>query len=380
VRIIHTITKLEFGGAQQNTLYTLNNLPDNYEGYLLCGKGGLLDEEAVRSQRFIVRFCPFLKREISPLYDFLTFTWMYFYFLGLKPDMIHSHSSKAGILSRWSARFAGVKRIVHTYHGFGFTPLQAKLIRKFFISLEKFSAKISDKLVAVANANVITALSVGVGKKEQYKVIRSGIDFRCFEKTGKFANIRREIELEDNKKIIGNVSCFKPQKGLFDYIKVCRLLKNKGDYNFILVGDGKLRPQLERRVVEAGLKDCFFMLGWRRDAHRIISAFDVMLHTAYFEGLARVFLEAMACEVPIVATAVDGALDVVENGINGYLADPGDIEGLAEYTHKLLEDDNLRIKMGEEGKKKLKEEFDISVMSDMVNKLYKDLERNEIVK
>ncbi len=377
VRIVHTITKLEFGGAQQNTLYTLNNIPAGFEGYLVCGKGGILDEEAKESTGFDTRFCPFLKRKISPLFDLMAFIWMYFYFLKEKPDIVHSHSSKAGIITRWAARFAGVKHIIHTFHGFGFTPLQSKLVRNLFIFLEKATARITDKLIVVSKANLDTAMELHIGQEEKYQIIRSGIDFSKFEKNLKYDNIKNELGISAEKKIIGNVSCFKPQKGLFDYIKTCRLLKEKGDFAFILVGDGDLRDQLEESVRDSGLQDCFFMTGWRDDIDRIIPQFDIMLHTAYFEGLARVFLESMACSVPIVATAVDGAWDVIEDGVNGYLVKNHNIDQLAECSWRLLQDDDFCDKMGRAGREKLKTEFNIKTMSRTLNDLYENLERKE---
>jgi glycosyltransferase involved in cell wall biosynthesis len=373
MKVLHTITKLELGGAQQNTLYTLSNMPDAYNGYLICGRGGALDNEAIGSTRYKTRFCPFLIREINPLFDFLAFAWMFFYFLGNKPDIIHTHSSKAGILSRWAAKLAGVKRIIHTFHGFGFTPLQHPFIRKLFIFLEKITAGITDKLIAVAEANVDTALVSGIGRREQYLVIRSGVDVSSFKNNKEFAKIRDELGLSADTKLIGNVSCFKPQKGLHDFIKACSILRARKDYHFVLVGDGVLREELQKQSFEAGLQDRLHMLGWRRDVRKILPEFDMILHTAYFEGLPRVFLESMASGVPIVATEVDGATDVIEDGVNGYLVETGDINSMVKYTDLILSDETLRLRMAEEGRKRLGSQFDIKIMSDKLNEIYAEM-------
>jgi len=381
VRIVHTITKLEFGGAQQNTLYTLNHLPEDYEGYLICGEGGRLDQEVKNPEKFNIEFCPFLKREINLKNDWRAYKWMVGKFKKIKPDIVHSHSSKAGILSRWAAKEAGVPVIIHTFHGFGFTPLQPWFVRKFFIFLEQMAAKKSTRLIFVSHANRDQAKELNIGKEKKYEVIRSGIGIEKFVPTQKHEYLGRKdplrtlgIELKDEDKVVGNVSCFKPQKCLHDYIEACRRLKDKGNYKFVLIGDGKLRPELEKQVEEAGLKGFFDMQqSWSEDIHRMIPEFDIMLHTACFEGLPRVFLEAMASEVPIVATNVDGATDVIEHDVNGYLAEPGDIDELVKFSYKLLENKELRDKMGLAGKNKLKSEFDIKTMSEMLNKLYREL-------
>lgn len=378
VKIVHTITKLELGGAQQNTLYTLEHLPDDYEGRLLCGEGGILDEEAEKSEKYTTIFCPFLRRKINPYFDWRAYKWMVKYFNEIKPDIIHSHSSKAGILSRWAAKKAGVPVIIHTFHGFGFNPLQSKPIRKFFIWLEKKAAKVTTKLIFVSHANKNKAKSLGIGEDEQYMVVRSGIDIEKFayqpEPRHRYLKNFIDINLQAEDKIIGNISCFKPQKGLHDFIRACSRLKDMGSYKFVLIGDGVLRQELEKQVKEAGLSDYLAMPGWwEEDVAKIIPEFDIMLHTAYFEGLPRVFLEAMACGVTIVATDVDGASDVIEHGVNGYLAKTQDIESMSGYVHELLQDESKRRIMGKKGREKLSVEFNISTMSDILNELYNKL-------
>lgn len=385
VRIVHTITKLELGGAQQNTLYTLSNLPEGFSGYLVCGEGGYLDKSAEEpGKKYDIRFCPYLKREINPVNDFKAYRWMVSYFREIKPDIVHSHSSKAGIISRWAAKKAGVPVIIHTFHGFGFTPLQPWFIRKFFIWLEKITAKISTKLITVAHANIEKALDNGIGEREQYVVVRSGIDLEAY----KDAQSRRGTDSSDKsffgfgpeiRKVVGNISCFKPQKGLRDFVDACgRLAAINKNIGFVLVGDGRQRRELEERAAARGLKDNFRMLGWRSDMADIICGFDVMLHTAYFEGLPRVFLEAMACGVPIVATDVDGAEDVITHGENGYLVRTGDISAMVDFTYIILQDDTIMRKMSLSGREKLGPEFSIKVMSETLNRLYDDMVKGKV--
>lgn len=369
-KVVHIITKLELGGAQQNTLYTLEQLDKNLSGFLIAGPGGILDDEATKVPEYLTTFCPFLIRKINPVFDFLAFMWMFFYLLVLKPRVVHTHSSKAGILGRWAAYLSGVPNIIHTFHGFGFTPLQPTGVRKFFIELERLTAKITGKLIAVSYANIEKALTNYIGERNKYEVIRSGIDPEIFEKNTRIGNIKQKLNINSRKKVVGNISCFKPQKGLHNYIKACGRLSSKGDYIFILVGDGELRTELRRQVRKEGISDCFYFLGWREDIPDILEGVDVLLHTAYFEGLPRVLLEAMASGTPVVATAVDGALDIISNDENGFLVGPEDIDGMVEKTCKLLEDDELRESIAGKYKQSFKPEFDIKTMARNLNSLY----------
>ncbi|MGM0441661.1 MAG: glycosyltransferase family 4 protein [Elusimicrobiota bacterium] len=369
-KVVHIITKLELGGAQQNTLYTLEHLDKGLKGFLVTGPGGILNEEAVNSPEYITSFCPFLVRKINPFFDFLAFIWLFFYLLELKPRIVHTHSSKAGILARWAAYLAGVPKIIHTFHGFGFTPLQPVTVKNFFVELERLTAKITDKLIAVSYANISRGLAHYIGTDVKYKVIRSGINPDIFEKKTRFDSIKEELSIPPKKKLVGNISCFKPQKGLHNFIRACSRLAKKGDYEFILVGDGAQRFELKEQAIQSGIKEQLHFLGWREDIPDILSGIDVLLHTAYFEGLPRVLLEAMASGTPVVATAVDGALDIIEDGKNGFLVAPDNIDRMVEKTYKLLKDDKFRKKIAHKYKESFKPEFNIKTMSDNLNNLY----------
>ncbi len=370
LKVLHAITKLQLGGAQLNTLYTLDNLPGSFKGCLLAGSGGELDKRAKESVRYKARLIPFLVRPVNPLMDAFAFFWAFFYLLSFRPDIVHTHSSKAGIIVRWASFLAGIDVIIHTYHGFGFTPLQNRFARAFFIFAEKITSHITDKLIAVAHANVEKALSEGIGKKEQYSVVRSGIKKELFEKRRPDGGIRGKLSLSRDALLVGNISCFKPQKSLQDYVESCRRLARMGNYYFILVGDGELRPQLEKQVRKAGISERFFMPGFIKESQEVIPYLDIMLHTARFEGLPRVILEAMAGGVPVVSTAVDGVRDVITHGYNGYLVEPGDVDSMVKYSHNLLNSFEKRKEIGLNQKKRFRPEFDIKEMSKTLNRIY----------
>ncbi len=374
-RIVHIITRLEPGGAQRNTLYTLENLEKGWAGRLLCGPGGRLDKEARDSGAYSFSVCPFLIRKVCPPLDILAFFWLFFYLLSFRPHIVHTHSSKAGIIGRWAARCAGVPVIIHTFHGFGFTPLQKKIVRNFFIFLEKITAPVTGVLIGVARDNLRRALKEKIGRKEQYRVIHSGVEIEKFEKNGKFANIRKDLGIKPAEKVVGNISCFKPQKGLEIFVKTCALLDKKGEYRYLMAGDGILRPKIEKMIKDKGLEEKFILTGWVKGAEKVLPAMDVMLHTAYFEGLPRVIPEAMAAGVPVVATAADGTVDIIEDGVNGFLAPPGNVLELARKTEKLLEKKKLRERFAASALKRLDRGFNIKNMSAELNEMYSRLYR-----
>ncbi|NLB34373.1 MAG: glycosyltransferase family 4 protein [Elusimicrobia bacterium] len=370
--IVHIITKLELGGAQQNTLFTMENLPGNLPGILLTGRGGMLDEEAASSEKYLTRFVPFLRRELCPFLDFAALVWMFFYLLPLRADIVHTHSSKAGILGRWAAYFARVPIVIHTFHGFGFTPLQHPLVRKTFVAAERLTAHISDILITVAKANRKKALAENIGPKKRYYLVHSGINPDKFRgrKSEVRESLRESLGLDKDALLVGNVSCFKPQKGLEIFIQAASELARMGNYYFVVFGDGVLRKELESEVLKQGLEKRLFLPGWREDPENLIPGFDIMLHTAHFEGLARVFLEAMASGVPVVATSADGAVDVIRDGYNGFLASQSDVDSLVKYSHNLLNDKKLRQLVAEGAAASFEAGFDIRNMSEKLNALY----------
>jgi len=373
-KIVHVITKLELGGAQQNTLYTLNHLDkERYRGYLFSGRGGILDDEASGAEKYETRFVPSLIRQISPLHDIVALAHIWFLCILIKPDIIHTHSSKAGIIGRWAAFFAGVPVIIHTYHGFGFNDFQPFPVRFILQFTECLTAPITTTLVVVSSENIQKGLLAGIGKKGQYLVIHSGIKVSDFAAVpeDKIENARREIGIKKGMHVIGMISCFKPQKAPLDFIYLAKKVSDKRpDTQFVLVGDGLLRPQIEKEIERLDLKDKIILTGWRRDISSCIALFDILVLTSLWEGLPRVFPEAMAAGKPIVATWVDGAREAVLHGINGYLVAPHDVDKMSDYVLRLLDNPDERRHLGTYGKRRVYPAYDIDEMVRQLDELY----------
>ena len=379
--VVHIITKLELGGAQQNTLFTVGHLKRNaYNPVLISGAEGIMVEEAKKLPGVKFYCLPELVREIRPIKDLVALAKMRGILKQVRKDassskvIVHTHSSKAGILGRWAARLAGIRLIIHSVHGFSFNGFQPSLVRAFYIFLERITARITTAFVTVSEAN----REVGIGKRiftrDKVTLIRSGIDIKRFrEVTSDRITMRRKLGIDSEEPAIAMVACFKPQKAPLDFVRVAKVVLDEiGSARFFLVGDGILRPQVEALIRELQVSDKVILLGWRRDIPEIMHSIDLLVLTSLWEGLPRVLPQAMASGIPVVATDVDGSPEAVKNGLNGFLLPPGDVTGMARKVVYLLKNPEVARAMGQKGRA-LVEEFNILKMVEDQETLYAKL-------
>lgn len=381
-RVIHVITKLELGGAQQNTLYTVEHLDrGRFSVALWSGDGGMLNDEARRVPDLDFVIVPELVRQVNPWLDMNALLQLRSMLkdevrFSKAPVIVHTHSSKAGILGRWAARLAGVPVIIHTFHGFGFNDFQSFPMRSAFIAAERVTGRITHRFIAVSEANREKAQALRIAGKDDVEVIRSGI---CIDE---FSN--REFDAAAKKKALGldpdrplalMVACLKPQKNPLDFVEVAAMVKEKAPAaQFALAGDGELRGEVEGAIRSRGLTDTVMLLGWRRDVPELMWAADVLVLTSLWEGLPRVYPQAIAAGVPIIGTMVDGAVEAVIDGRNGWLFKPRDSEGMAARVAELLLDPERARQMGTAGREILPE-FDIDLMVRLQEELYERMLR-----
>jgi glycosyltransferase involved in cell wall biosynthesis len=371
VRVAHLITRLEPGGAQRNTLYTVGHLdPGSFQAELVCGRGGELDEEAAGSG-VPVTFVDSLVRPVDPWKDLSALRALTRLLRRSRPDIVHTHSSKAGILGRLAAWRAGIPVVVHSVHGFGFHPEQFAPKRALFIRAERLVSRMTTHFILVSEANRQQGLRLGLFTPERTSLIRSGVDLsRYRDALPDRPGLQERWGIPADAPLVGMVGCLKPQKAPQDFVEVARRVSEaQPDCHFLLVGDGELRPQVEQAVGRAGLAGRFHLAGWRSDVHRILKSLDVLVHTSRWEGLARVLPESLSAGVPVVVTSVDGATDVVRHGVNGYLAEPADVATLSARTIQLLADPALRRRLAEAGLDG-SEEFEIEHMVRRQEELY----------
>jgi len=375
VNLLQIITELELGGAQSVTLSILKNLDHSkFKTHLFSSPKGLLVEDAKKLKNTSIYLTPLLKRDINSILDIITFINIIVYIIKNDIDIVHTHSSKAGILGRWAAKLAKVPVIIHTYHGFGFNIKQRWITRSIFIFLECLTAKISHKLIFVSKSNKDTARKLGIGDENKNVIISEGIEknkFLTSEK--KVSKFKEKWGFGKESKVVGMIAPLKPQKSPCSYVKIAKEVhKRLQSVQFFLIGDGYLRKDVEKLVSDLELNERFFLLGWRKDINRILPIFDVLVLTSYWEGLPHVLLEAMFCSKPVVAYGVDGNCDIVKDGKNGFIITPGEIISFADKICKLLKDDNLAEFMGNNGYKFVKDKFNIDGVVHKTEKLYLD--------
>ena len=362
--VCHIITRLELGGAQQNTLFTVSHLdPSRFRPILITGEPGPLDEEARKLAGVEFHQIPSLVRAIRPLSDLRALLALAWLLRRMKPAIVHTHSSKAGILGRLAARLAGVPVIIHSIHGFGFTRYQSVPVRRVLIALECLAAKVTSRFFAVSEANRQLGVELGLFPESRCSVIRSGVDVASIRRLEVDTTAKkRELGLEPGRPLVGMVAPMKPQKAPLDFVRVAaKVAAKRPDTQFLFVGDGELREAMEAEIARLDLAKSFRLAGWRRDVPAVMRCLDVFVLTSLWEGLPRVYLEALAGGVPVVGTRVDGAAEVVRDGVNGYLLAPGDVQGMADRVIALLANPTMAADMGRKGES-LPPEFDIHDM------------------
>lgn len=374
IKVAHVITLLELGGAQQNTLHTMRRLDrSRFEPLLVCGRGAMLDPEAA-ALGAPVHFVPALVRPVHPLKDALALAALVRIFRRERPDVVHTHSSKAGILGRQAAALARVPVVVQTFHGFGFTPEQRPWTRGFYVALEKATAPFTDAFIAVSQANLEEAVARGIGRREQYHLIRSGVSLSDFLSLSRSDDPLPEAPLAPGHRLVTTVGPFKPQKNLEDFMEAAALVRRScPEARFLIVGDGESRPALEASRRRLGLEDVVFLGGWRRDVPAVFRRTDVFAMTSLWEGLPRSLVEAMAAGLPPVVNAVDGCSDVVRDGENGFLVPPRRPDLTAERIVSLLKDPARAKALGARARASIGPEFDIDGMVRRQEVLYETL-------
>ena len=240
--------------------------------------------------------------------------------------------------------------------------------------IERIVSRWTHHYIAVSQANIEEGVGLGLFDREGVTLIRSGIDIDAFRGRGLDRQQKRaSLGLQPGQKLVGMVACFKPQKNPVDFVRLAGLVaKEVPEARFIMAGDGELRPAVEAAVAGGGLKDRVFLLGWRRDVEEIMPALDILVLTSLWEGLPRVFPQAMAAGKPVVAYRVNGAPEAVGDGENGYLVDPGDYRAAAARVTGLLRDPARAEAMGAAGVARVGE-FDGGLMGKMQEDLYSRL-------
>lgn len=369
---------MDLGGAQQAVLALLQKLdPSVFEQIIITGEGGLLLPELAKLAGVRHYLVPHLNRHIGPrslCADLKALRQIRGILKAESPRIAHTHTPKAGIVGRWAAHLARVPLILHTYHGFGFGDSHAPWRRWLYASIERRTARITSRFVAVSVQNRTKGEELRILAQGRCRLIRSGIPFSQFQlEAFDKAQKKMELGLSQTDMVVGIVASFTPAKGLQHFLDAAaRILASRPGVRFLMVGDGDLRPQLESQVSQLHLEQAVSMLGWRRDVPELLRVFDVLLLTSLWEGVPRVLVEAALAGVPVVASNVDGVCEVVQDGCNGLLVPAGNSGAAAEAVIGLLQDESRRQAMGKAGQS-LVAEFSVERMLDEHHRLYLEL-------
>ncbi len=372
MKVLLVITRLELGGAQRVVLHTARHLDrESFEVALAWGPGDRLDPEAAAIDGLQLFPTPSLVRQVAPLSDLRAVRDLRRVVRSFRPDVVHTHSSKAGILGRFAAHREKVPAVVHTVHGFGFTPLQPPPMRFAFRTVETALARWTDHFITVSESDRRRGVESGLFAAERATVIRAGIDLAAFRAASGGAAVRDRLGIPGAAPLVTQVGNFKPQKAPLDFVRVAAAVAvERPDAWFVMVGDGPLRPAAEELARSLGVADRVVFCGWWDDVPALLDATTVAVLTSVHEGLPCSVVEALAAGVPVVATAVDGTVEVVRSGDNGYLAPVGDIAALADAVCRVIGDPAERARLAASAREGLGE-FDRDVMVRQQEELYR---------
>jgi glycosyltransferase involved in cell wall biosynthesis len=384
IRVVHIITRLILGGAQENTLYTAigQHRDPRFDVTLVCGIDeageGNMFAEANRAGVKTVVF-PSLLREIRPLIDLKALFDLYRFLRKGDYSVVHTHSSKAGILGRLAARVARVPVVVHTIHGMAFHDFQSAWKNRLYIALERLCAPLSSRIVSVSERLSTTAMARGIGRPEQHMKIFSGIDLGLFRFVGdrlSVAQAKERIGIPPTAPVVGKIARLFPLKGHEQFLAAATEIARKiPEAYFLLVGDGPLRDQLRADANRLGFGDRLVMVGRvpPESVPDFIQAMDVVVHTSLREGIARVLPQAGAVGKPVVTFDLDGAPEVIRDGISGYRVPAVDTQAIASRSVELLGDPDRRCAFGEAGREFALEHFSVERMVERISAMYLEL-------
>lgn len=379
IKILNIITLFSVGGATETVISIASGLKNKFlEVDIIAGPNVELEGDMYEESNKLglnVITIPTLKREIHPLYDLITIVKLFRIIKKGKYTIVHTHSSKAGILGRWAAWMAGCKSIVHTVHGWGFNDSQNLILKTVIIFLERVTAIITTKIVCVTSLDIEKGIKKRIGHKNQYTIIRSGIDLKKYLNEPISKNIiRRNLNINDNEFVIGTVTRFSLQKSPLDTILSFSEVINKGykHVRLIMVGDGPLLNDSKILTQNLSLTEKIIFTGIRTDIPEILKSFDVFVLSSLWEGLPRVIPQAMASGIPVIATNIDGNSEIIKNGISGILTEPKHPIQMSDAIIYLIENPNECAKFVENAKQHLLE-FDENKMVEETQILYQKL-------
>ena len=381
-KVLFIITQAEIGGAQKHVIDLASELSKT--GEFECAVASEPNENFAKILKENgVEFSPIkrLQRSINPLSDLFALFEIYNLIKSQKPDIVHLHSSKAGVLGVLAGRMAGVKKIVFTAHGWVFNEQLPWFKKRLYILISRFTALFQDSIICVSEYDKTAALKYKIAPEKKLFVIPNGINvekLKFLEKEQAKKQIQEigNWKLEIGNFIVGSIANLYKNKAIDVLIEAAREIKNKkenikNEFLFLVIGEGKERENLELRIKNYELSDHFFLIGAVPEAWKYLKAFDIFVLPSLKEGFPYAILEAMAAGLPIVASKVGGIPEMIAGGENGLLIKPGDAKELAAAILRLSQDEEMAKKLGNEAERTVKEKFGLQEMVKKTTEVYK---------
>lgn len=367
------------GGAQENTLLTCRGLRELGHRVILF-TGPSLGPEGSLLPEFIQTGCeikeiPTLVRNPNPRSEWQAYRAMKCELMAMRPDVVHTHSSKAGILGRLAAWRLRVPAVVHTVHGLPFHPYQNTAINQAWILLERYAARRCHKIVCVAEAMRTQALAAGVGRPDQYSIAYSGMEIEQYiHPKATRQTARQRLGIGPDALVIGTIARLQPLKGHDDLLKIAgELFSRNKRVHFLWVGDGVYKQRFLRTIEQRGWQGRFTLTGLVPPAEvaEILPAMDILAHPSYREGLPRAVVQGMLARLPTVVYNCDGAGEVCRPGQTGILVEPGNSPDLLAALSEMAEDSTRRENFGRAGNGLAADLFDYRKMVGQLDILYR---------
>lgn len=377
MKICHVITRMIVGGAQENTLLSCRGaLEAGHDVTLVTGpspgpEGELLKRVSCPGLKIVE--CPWLVREIAPLSDLKAFLHLKKLFRTERYDVVHTHSSKAGIVGRFAARAAGVPLVVHTIHGLAFHRYEKFWKNLLYIACERAAAPCGKRIYAVAQAMIDQSLAAGVGSPDQYKVVYSGMELDRFLHAKPDPELRKKLGIPEDAVVLATLARLFPLKGYEQFLPVAvKLAKELPQIHCLIIGNGTMMEEIREFIRKEGVESRFSFAGLVApgEVGNYLALASVLVHFSLREGLPRAAVQALAAGKPVIAYALDGTPEVVIPGKTGYLLKPGDRAGAEAAIRELVANPALAAELGANGRKLVESRFGWKTMSDTLLKDY----------
>ena len=380
IKVAQVITRMDWGGSPDIVRLLCQGLDkDRYEVTFICGQSVYPTEKTreflkgMKERAITIRD---LKRDINLFFDFLAFFKLYAIFRKEKFDIVHTHTAKAGCLGRIAARLAGIKVILHTSHGHNFYGYFGPVLSKLIVFIERFLSSFTDKIITLTSLEQKDLLRFKVAAQEKIEIAHTAVEMIRDNMLDheKKALLKSELGINEGHIVVGMVGRLEKIKGVKYFIEAALQIAQKfSNVQFVLVGEGSLKEELKMRVKQAESEDRFIFCGWRDDTIDIMRLMDMMVLASLNEAVGLVLIEAQGLGIPVIASAVGGIPEVVEDSKSGILVPPKDIKALYEAMVVLIEDDSRRKEMGKAASDFVQNKYDAQDLADRISVIYESL-------